>query len=192
MCVLSYVLCVCVCITCLSRVVIWIIRCLKNNPGNCTSSRLTWFVCIYVCVQAIVGQEPVLFSGSILDNIVYSLSRGHSQTLQYEPQDLKNRVLKAAKAANAHEFITALPEGYDTPVGERGIQLSGGQKQRIAIARALLQNPRVLLLDEATSALDSVSSVRLCLFLSLSLVRTVGFHVHVCSRLSHHLWTIEH
>ncbi|XP_051141012.1 ABC transporter B family member 19-like [Andrographis paniculata] len=94
----------------------------------------------------LVQQEPALFAATIFDNIAYGRD-GASEA----------EVIKAATAANAHAFISALPEGYKTPVGERGVQLSGGQKQRIAIARAVLKDPTILLLDEATSALDAES-----------------------------------
>jgi len=107
-------------------------------------------------IVGIVGQEPVLFSGTILSNITYSCASKPPLTEEAE-EDLMRRVEEAATIANAHTFISELPQGYDTEVGERGVQLSGGQKQRIAIARAILQDPRVLLLDEATSALDAES-----------------------------------
>jgi subfamily B ATP-binding cassette protein MsbA len=94
----------------------------------------------------LVPQESILFGGTILDNIRYgNLDAGESA------------VREASKAAHAHDFIMALPDGYQTVVGEKGINLSGGQRQRIAIARAILKNPRVLLLDEATSSLDTES-----------------------------------
>lgn len=94
----------------------------------------------------IVPQETMLFSGTVRENILY----GRLDASEEE-------MIAAAKAANAHTFITELPQGYDTPVGERGVKLSGGQRQRIAIARAVLKDPRILLLDEATSSLDSES-----------------------------------
>ncbi|KAG6542160.1 hypothetical protein Mapa_016392 [Marchantia paleacea] len=93
---------------------------------------------------ALVQQEPCLFRRSIRDNIAYGEETGASES----------QVIQAAKASNAHSFITALPQGYKTDVGDRGSLLSGGQKQRVAIARAVLKNPKILLLDEATSALD--------------------------------------
>lgn len=95
----------------------------------------------------LVSQEPVLFATSIKENILF----GREDAASLE------EIMNAAKAANAHSFIIEFPQGYDTQVGQQGVQLSGGQKQRVAIARALLRDPRILLLDEATSALDSQS-----------------------------------
>lgn len=93
-----------------------------------------------------VQQDVYLFSGTVFENIVYGL-----------PNADRDAVIEAAKLAGAHEFIEALPNGYDTYVGERGVKLSGGQKQRISIARVFLKNPPILILDEATSALDNES-----------------------------------
>ena len=101
----------------------------------------------------IVPQETALFNGSIRDNILYGSRDERDGQLLASDDELA----AAAKAANAHGFIAALPDGYNTLVGDRGVKLSGGQRQRVAIARALLKNPRILILDEATSALDSES-----------------------------------
>lgn len=94
----------------------------------------------------IVPQETMLFNGSVYDNILYG-------RLDATPEEVK----AAAKAANADEFISQLPQGYATMLGDRGVNISGGQRQRISIARAILKNPRILILDEATSALDTES-----------------------------------
>lgn len=98
---------------------------------------------------AYVPQDPLLFHRSIRDNIAYG-----------KPNASDTEIIKASKKANAHDFITALPNGYDTVVGERGVKLSGGQRQRVAIARAILKDAPILVLDEATSALDSENEVQ--------------------------------
>ncbi|XP_060190921.1 ABC transporter B family member 9-like [Lycium barbarum] len=97
--------------------------------------------------MGLVGQEPILFNETISSNIAYGR----------QGEVTEEEIISVAKASNAHNFISSLPNGYKTTVGERGLQLFGGQKQRIAIARAILKDPKILLLDEATSALDTES-----------------------------------
>jgi subfamily B ATP-binding cassette protein MsbA len=97
-------------------------------------------------LMGIVTQEVILFHDSVRANIAYG-----------SPDIALDRIIAAARAANAHEFIERLPQGYDTRIGERGVALSGGERQRLSIARAILRDPRILIFDEATSALDSAS-----------------------------------
>ncbi|CAI7780578.1 unnamed protein product [Closterium sp. NIES-54] len=104
--------------------------------------------------MGLVSQEPALFNISIRDNIAYGRAGSGGAT---GGEISEAEIVEAARAANVHGFISGLPQGYDTQVGERGVQISGGQKQRIAIARAIIGDPRLLLLDEATSALDAES-----------------------------------
>lgn len=122
-----------------------------------------------------VLQDNFLFSGSVRDNILFG-----------NPDASEKEILLAAKAANAHDFIEQLPEGYDTEVGERGVKLSGGQKQRIAIARVFLKDPKVLILDEATSALDLESEHLIQQALqSLASERTTLIVAHRLSTITH-------
>ena len=125
-----------------------------------------------------VPQDAVIFSASAMDNIRYG-----------NPQATDAEVLAAAQAAFAHEFLAALPEGYATFLGERGVRLSGGQRQRIAIARALLKNPPLLLLDEATSALDAESERMVQAALDSALQKSTGQRTTLV--IAHRLATVK-
>ena len=115
-----------------------------------------------------VSQNVFLFDGTVRDNIAYA-----------RPDATEDEIIEAARRANIHEFITTLPCGYDTEVGERGVKLSGGQRQRISIARVFLKNPKLLILDEATSALDNVTEMQIQASLEeLSKGRTVIVVAH--------------
>lgn len=123
----------------------------------------------------VVFQEPALFSGTIFENIAYSNQKATTE-----------QVIKAAKGANAHEFIEKFDKGYQTEIGERGLKLSGGQKQRIAIARALLKNAPILILDEATSSLDSKSEQQVQSALDILMKnRTTIIIAHRLSTIAH-------
>ena len=123
----------------------------------------------------IVLQESILFSTSIGENIAYA-----------RPGASEHEIVEAAKAAHAHEFITRLPDGYNTMVGERGMQLSGGQRQRIALARAFLKNAPILILDEPTSSIDIKTEREIIEVMErLSIGRTVFIIAHRLSTLKH-------
>jgi ABC-type multidrug transport system fused ATPase/permease subunit len=126
-------------------------------------------------LMGIVNQETILFNGTVYDNISFGMK---NVTLE--------KVVAAAKVANAHEFIEKLDKGYETNIGDRGLKLSGGQRQRISIARAVLKNPPVLILDEATSALDTESE-RL---VQDALVKLMENRTSVV--IAHRLSTIQH
>jgi subfamily B ATP-binding cassette protein MsbA len=124
---------------------------------------------------AVVPQEIALFQGTIRENIAYG-----------QPAATETAIIDAAKLANAHQFITAFPDGYDTQVGERGTKLSGGERQRVAIARAILRDPRILILDEATSALDPETEA----LIRDALEKLMKGRTSVI--IAHRLYTIEH
>ena len=124
---------------------------------------------------ALVPQETFLFGSTIRENIRY----GRIEATQSE-------LIEAAKAANAHQFISELPEGYDTNIGEKGIKLSGGQRQRLAIARAILKNPRILIFDEGMSSLDNQSEA----LIQEALENFMAFRTTFI--IAHRLSTVQH
>ncbi|MGI9160757.1 MAG: ABC transporter ATP-binding protein, partial [Saprospiraceae bacterium] len=125
--------------------------------------------------MGIVSQEAILFNDTVANNIAFGNANAGQADIE-----------RAARAANAHDFITALPEGYHTNIGDRGAKLSGGQRQRLTIARALLKNPPILILDEATSALDSESEKLVQTALDRLLANRTALVI------AHRLSTIQH
>jgi ATP-binding cassette subfamily B protein len=125
---------------------------------------------------AIVLQEPLLFGGTIADNVAYG-----------RPSATREEIAQAARAARADDFIRALPDGYDTVIGERGVGLSGGQRQRIAIARALLVDPRLIILDDSTSAVDAETEAAI----QASLDRLMRDHRRTCLVIAHRFSTVR-
>jgi len=129
----------------------------------------------------VVEQDPYLFSGTVEENIAY----GDLTAISGEHEPIDDRVLDAAKAAEAHEFVVDLPDGYDTQIGERGVKLSGGQRQRLAIARALLNDPAIIVLDEATSDVDTETEELIQASLSRLIADRTAFVI------AHRLSTLE-
>jgi subfamily B ATP-binding cassette protein MsbA len=123
----------------------------------------------------IVTQETILFNDTVRKNIAYGLDACPME-----------QIAAAAQAANAHEFISAMPQGYDTIIGERGVKLSGGERQRLSLARAILKNPAILILDEATSALDTESE----LLVQEAIDRLMSGRTSVV--IAHRLSTVQH
>jgi len=141
----------------------------------------------YHQIVSVVGQEPSLFGRTVRENILFGLPDDHPAWTPGPDGCPGEEVSRAAMLANAHEFISAMPQGYDTDVGERGVQLSGGQKQRISIARALVRRPRVLLLDEATSALDVQSE----LLVQTAISNLIAAHDMTVVIVAHRLSTVR-
>lgn len=125
---------------------------------------------------AIVLQEPLLFGGTIAENVAFG-----------RPSATRQEIMEAAKAARADDFIRALPDGYETVIGERGVGLSGGQRQRIAIARALLVDPRLIILDDSTSAVDAETEAAI----QASLDRLMRDHRRTCLVIAHRFSTVR-